>query len=157
MFSLMFMGSIGFLIFGLLGFWGVEGFMSLVFFGFGVGDVDLSGFGFGAEHGASDHLIAVVKDWFKHTWGALEGADQFLSLGTGCSAGNPCADIFFAISRCHSAARCGLRVDKNSRVSNFRERILLVVCFATFATVGRCSSQLISPIMVACFTTARHC
>ena len=65
-----------------------------------VGEVaaDMSDIGFWSDGGASPHLVATIRDWFQHTWASLEGTTEVLGLGTGCSAGNPCADIFFALA-----------------------------------------------------------
>ena len=69
---------------------------------------DLEKVGFWSENGASSHMIATIRDWFNHTWVSFEGTSDVLGMGTGCSAGNPCADIFFALAFCKvlSSIRC---------------------------------------------------
>ena len=59
---------------------------------------DMCDLGFWDEAGASPHLVASVHDWFKHTWATLEGSVDVLNMGSGCSAGNPCADVFFCLA-----------------------------------------------------------
>ena len=59
---------------------------------------DMADMDFWESAGASQHLVAAVRDWFKHTWASFEGSVDVLNLSTGCSAGNPCADIFFALA-----------------------------------------------------------
>ena len=58
---------------------------------------EMSSLGFLADAGAHEHLVALLYDIHRLTWASFEGCPEVWQTTCGCSAGNPLADLCFAI------------------------------------------------------------
>ena len=62
---------------------------------------DIADSGFWKRHGASPHLVEMMTECLRNTFSTFEGTPGGCLMNQGTGAGNPLADLLFALAFCN--------------------------------------------------------